>query len=762
MANYHKWSNEDLEKLRKLCQECNSFRELKEKALDIFPEIKWSIIQSKLNGNSVWTQHFEDKRQRVKLLKAGEKRRKKITELSIEEKSFPKPEVLEVDKTAWERSGQRVGFYSGADFKDLGFRASLIKLGRELSRQEGVHFDVWNGGLVSKKWAKEEIKKRIAGAHADLHKGIIDNFLKEAAEEFSSLIPKLKKPNSNNGNGGYIRLYIVTCPTRDGSYGEEIARRLQELRPEDIRCYKTGGDRIEVKRSDKNKIIWAINPQRPRLPSKYHSQAAEKEIDDKRKQTTKSYPDLWIVAPFASNIHKSDGERDEPYITIGALRRLEEVLVAENQISITIAEYTPEGDRFVRVWNLKDIVANELNYITGLKSGAGEIHRKLVEALKKHRPTTIGILADETGIDRQTAEREMEFLIEKEQSVRKTWPGLHKDPSSQRYDFQFDWIQDKLVYPQINIRDPNFKEDRLLFVSCPHVGFTTCDYPYMVNEIPRRVLNNKVDTIVLLGDVIAGLQHDYLETGEVFGSLNNTDQERFAAELFGTALMRVFRQRFEENFAAGRDVKEVINNSLPFLFYIPGNHDLWQEKEGTIALETFHDKLTNLLVRELGKILVEKGLPAVDIFEVLTKKIVKFLDYSANCKLPSGLTLEMYHPHLARADTTSLRAQKTLDASKSQIIGIGNFHTATVVHNWYPERGQCVAVQAGTLLIYSRFEKRKTKRVDFGAIFLRAISKSQRIIMTESAYFNQSFLKEPLVKWTNLDQLKQKLGVLSV
>lgn len=685
-------------------------------------------------------------------------------------KSFPKPEVLEMDKAAWERPGQRVGFYSGADFKAEGFRATLMKLGRELSRQEGIHFDVWNGGLVSKKWIINEIKKRISGVHSDLRKGIIDNFLNEVAEELSSLIPKLKKPNGNNGNSGYIRLYIITSPTRDGDYGEEIARRLQELRPDDIRCYKAGSDRVEVKRPDnRNKIIWAINPQKPRLPSQYYSQAAEKEINDKRGQTTKNYPDLWVVGTFASNIHKPEGERDEPYITVGALRRLEEVLAAENQISISIVEYTPEGDRFVRVWNLKDIVADELNYITGIKSGAAEIHRKIVDALKKHRPATIGIIADELGVDRQTAERETDFLIEEKQSSRKTWPGLCKYPESQRYDFDFDWIQNKLDYPRIDIRDHGFKEDKLLFLSCPHVGFTTCDYRFIVDEIPRRVLNKGIHAIVLLGDIIAGLQHDYLETGEVFGSLSNTDQERFAAELFGTALMKVFNQRFEANFAACGDaeknqpqkIKEIIDNSLPSLLYIPGNHDLWQERDGTTPLETFHDKLINLLTRHIGKTLVERGLPAVDIFEVLAKKIIKFLDYAAVSKLPSGLTLEMHHPHTARAETTSLRVQKSLDVSSGQIVGIGNFHTATVVHKWYPERGQCVAVQAGTLLIYSRFEKRKIKRIDFGVVFLRVLSMSQRIVMTESAYFNRPLLKEPLVKWTNLDQLKRELGVLS-
>ena len=78
MRDYQKWSNEDAEKLRKLCQECNQFQELKGRISEILPEKDWAQIQSKLKRNFVWTQHFEDKRSRVQVLKAGEKPKKSL------------------------------------------------------------------------------------------------------------------------------------------------------------------------------------------------------------------------------------------------------------------------------------------------------------------------------------------------------------------------------------------------------------------------------------------------------------------------------------------------------------------------------------------------------------------------------------------------------------------------------------------------------------------------------------------------------------
>jgi len=765
------WSDSDTKKLEELCKKSSSFKGLQKKALRAFPEKTWMQIRNKLSIRQDLTQHFKDKRVRHRTIEAKSSSRKRVKEVILEERSFSLPEVLKVSPAAYNRPGARIGLYSGCNYKEDGFRANLIRLARELSRQEGTHFDIWNGGLVKRKWINQEIKRRTANIHHDLHRSIIDHLLDEAAQELSSVIPKLKKPGKQKGSGSYIRLYIIISPNRDGVYGEEIARRLQGLRPEDIRCYRAGGDRIDVKQPGRgqNKVLWVINPHKPRLPSKYHSQVAEREIDDKRRQTTKQYPDLWIVGPFASNIHKPDGERKEPYVTMGVLRRLEEVEEAENQISFSVIEYTPKGRRFVRVWDLKDIVANELENITGIKAGAKDIHQRIVDVLKRHRPITLGLLADELGRKREFLEKEIAFLVEEEKSLRKTWPGLYYDKASQRYDFHLDWLQDRLPYPHINIHDEGLKEDRILFIGCPHAGLNSVDYRFIVKDLPQIITEQQIQTMPILGDIIAGIHHDYILTGEVFGSLNNTDQEEFAAELFGTVIIRVFTVRVAEKLASfqgseisSSETEQLISESLLDLPYIPGNHDLWQERDGATPLEIFKNKLSGLLARHITKFLAGAGLPAVDVFSLVDGKITGMPDYKAVYRLPSGLSLEMYHPHMARAATTSLRAQKILDDSASQIVGIANFHTATVVHNWYSDRGQCVAVQTGTLATSTRFEERKIKQIDFGPVYLRVLSKNQRIVMTESAYFNEPRLQKTLSKSTNIEGLKRKLGLIRV
>ena len=135
-------------------------------------------------------------------------------------------------------------------------------------------------------------------------------------------------------------------------------------------------------------------------------------------------------------------------------------------------------------------------------------------------------------------------------------------------------------------------------------------------------------------------------------------------------------------------------------------------------------------------------------------------DFEPICKLASGLTLGCRHPGMARADTTSLRAQKALDAFSTQVAGIANFHVATTVRKWRPDLGQCVAIQAPTQVIYTPFEGSKMKKLDFGPVFLRTLSSNGRIYMDETAYFNEPMLKKPYLKWTDVDKLKDSLGLL--
>lgn len=703
-----------------------------------------------------------------------EEKKKLILTLKKEERSWISPEVLEISEEAWHRPGIRRGYASRWDYKGPGYRSGIILEDCLKFVEKGSRFNGVIGGLVSKDYIKKELKRRFKGVKPYLRDDIVEHFINESAKEFASVIPKIKKPLSvwaDPAKPEFVRFYISTSPIYDGpqsdryesTYGEEIARRLQALRPDDIRIENEGSARFEVK--GVNEIDWAISPVKHRLPSQYYSTAAEREIRDKSAQTDQPYPDLWVVGTHASAIHKTSGEKERPYITLPASCRLEATTVAENQEGLAIVE-SLDGNRFVEFWNFKDLIHKERQFITGIKEGASELHKKIVNVIKEHGAITVGLLSDKLGVDREIIEREIKFLEEPKMSARKTWPGLFYNPKSQRYDFHHDWLQEKLRYSL----SKEYVEDTLLMFGCLHAGYTTTDYEHFVSKYPEIILNYNVKTLVGLGDFVAGLKHDLMHRGEIIGALNETEQQIFAAELTATIIFKPFKVRLEEALSKFTSTKPTVEQLKSIVMdplvlvdfdYIDGNHDGWPLSYGTSPLGTFRDKLTRILYREIGALFVAKGLPAIDFYDLIDKKIIKLPDFNPTCMLPSGLTFAARHPGMARADTTSLRAQKALETLRTQIVGIANFHVATTVRVWRPDLGQCVAVQAPTQVIYTPFEGSKMKsRLDFGPVFLKVLSHDKRIYMDRSAYFNEPMLKEPYSKSIDVERLKNSLGLL--
>lgn len=702
-------------------------------------------------------------------------------QLKKEERSWLEPEVLEINEEAWHRPGTRRGYMSRFDYKGSGYRSGIILEECRKLAEEGCHFIGIVGGLVSKSYIKKELRRRFKGVKTHLRDSVAEHFLNEAAKELASVIPKIKKPANvwaDPAKVEFVRFYISTSPIYDGpygeryesTYGEEIARRLQTLRLDDIRVENEGSARLEVKGA--NEIDWIISPIRHRLPSKYYSAAAEREIEDKSGQSDQLLPDLWVVGTQASAIYKTGGskdmpnigERDRPYITVPASCRLEATTVAENQEGIVIVE-SVNGNRLIRFWNFKDLIHREKLFITGIKDNATELHKKIVEVIKEHGAMTVGLLSDKIGVDRQTIEAAMKFLEEPKMLTRKTWPGIFYNPRSQRYDFHIDWLQERLRHHL----PKEFTEDTVLRFGCLHAGYTTTDYEQFVRVYPEIIINYRVKTLFGLGDFVAGLKHSLMHRGEIIGALNNTDQEIFAAELIGTIILKSFKKRFEgvlSKFADRKpnkdELKSIINDPLVLVdfIYIDGNHDGWVLIEGTTPLVTFRDKLHKILVRETNVLISAHDLSAIDVDDLVDKKLIHLPDFKPTHKFLSGLTSGARHPGMARADTTSLRAQKALDALGTQTVGIANFHVATTVRKWRPDLGQCVAVQAPTQVIYTPFEGSKMKKLDFGPIFNRVLSHNGRIYMDETIYFNKPILEAPLQKWIDVDNLKESLGLL--
>lgn len=77
-----------------------------------------------------------------------------------------------------------------------------------------------------------------------------------------------------------------------------------------------------------------------------------------------------------------------------------------------------------------------------------------------------------------------------------------------------------------------------------------------------------------------------------------------------------------------------------------------------------------------------------------------------------------------------------------------------------PDLGQRMAVQAGAMTPITYFEHGKMKRVDFGPVYNGVWSKDGRIFLTEHEFFSTPILQDPISPHTNIDDLKERLGLL--
>lgn len=736
------WSKEEDERLRKLLSANASCKDI----CDAFPHRTWDAIR------------FYVSRKDWKLPESAKSAKGVVEAPKLEKREWPVTEVFAVDEKKWKEKSQRVGFMSGIDFKDPGFRAGLFRPAFEVFAHEACRYIGLVGRFVSKKCFAERLKS----VPAKFRRAFAEDLILEAAKELAYAIPKIKLPGSNNE---FVRIYIVTSPTYDGEVGEDVARKLRELRPEDIRVYNPASDRVEVK--EVNKVIGLICPEISRLPSEYFSAAVDREVKDKESQTALDYPDIWVVGTHGSSVHIPRHGRKPPIISLPLLKRQQSVRIGENQAGVRIAEYSPDGkEYFVRNYSLKDFIRNERQFITGIKEGAQDIHKKIVDIIKAEGARPEGVIADRLKMenDRPKVNEALKFLLEEKMSPRKTWPGLYYDPHSQRYDFHLDWIQEKLRYPSL-IGQPHL-EDRCAFICCMHAGYNTTDYEYIVKSFPAMLWKNRVRHIFCCGDLVAGLSHNFLESGEVMGGMNYTEQEQFAAELVGTALMKNFEMGLQELPEVQKfSVAEIVESLLQVFTYIAGNHDDWQKRLGVVPLVTFRSKLINLLAERIETVLkkLNKTLSFGEMTAILNRKVVELSTDGGNYRpiftLPSGLTVELHHPHMGRAKTKSLRAQEILGSSDAHIVGHGNFHTELVTELWEPHFGQRVNVEAPTFVIFTDFEKHKNKKVDFGPVYLRVLSTEKRIVMSESAFYNTPLLQAPRPKWTDWQKLKTELGI---
>jgi hypothetical protein len=310
-------------------------------------------------------------------------------------------------------------------------------------------------------------------------------------------------------------------------------------------------------------------------------------------------------------------------------------------------------------------------------------------------------------------------------------------------------------------------EIRRLILGCLHAGYNTTDYEFIRQRFAKIILEHDVTVVELVGDIIAGLKHGLVHRGQIIGNMNVTEQEIFAAELMGTSFYEVFVARFEKRLkekGKSPDKKELqkwVEECLVLFLFIMGNHDGWVKEFGITPGVLFRWALVTLLNKHIGVYLASKGLFLPDLLEIVNGKMIELPEHDAVFEFPGGIKVELIHPAMPRAATSSARAEQALDYSDQHMVDIANFHTTVQVEKWHPELGQRVAAQAGAMTPTTQFENTKLKRIDFGPMIEIVRAQNGRIFYAQHAFFNKPLIKKPISKDTDFRKLKKDLGLLA-
>lgn len=684
--------------------------------------------------------------------------------------------ILEISKEAWEKKGTRACLISRIDYGGRGFRSGLIKLALEKSAEKGAHFNVLVGGLADKDALKERLKLYIEDVKDDFaaektkftqedREATEDTFYHSCAKELAEIIPKIKKPS-----GELIKLYIFTSHAYDGHIGEGIARKLTEIRREDIVYW---GDKLDFPLLVKhvNKTLMPIAPQKQSWRSDYYSTPVERVLKDILKLSSE-LPDAFTIGCFASSILRPAGESRRPYFSLPALHKLAATRTSENQIGIRILNYHENGkddksgnngEFVVETYSFKDLLREERSLIKAPPSATdlqAAIVRQIITA-----PVSVGILEYLLQQDKKWEGITREKIKEEIENLKRFRVGIELDEASQRYDFRPEWFQRKASF--IMPPENELVEDCFVGIGCPHAGAPQTNYGFILEDTPRYILENNAKFLIGAGDFVQGTEHHLVERKQVYRGLNDTEQEILSAGLIGDVIAKVFGARLKKAIKdkdvskmTQDELKGIISEALLTFIYVAGNHDVWKKSKSITPLLIFKQWLTDFVIRDIKAILKESNLHYDGVRNIVVSRIVEDQPIEKIFYItPSGLAVKVGHPFTARNLTASISSERFLAKYLGTHVNFtANFHVALSMEHFDQEIGQRVLVQLPTIQKYTEFEDGKMKKTDFGIGICRVKSYKGRIIVSETGFYGE---RGDIEKVDNdiIDQALVKAGI---
>lgn len=603
--------------------------------------------------------------------------------------------------------------------------AEKKKLGDKLAEIEGE--------LENLKEALKAIKPRSPAL-------VMEEFVEELAKELAEDLPRFQK-----NDGKRIKVYILTSPAYDGFVGHRVALRLVELRKKERDTLYFGQTRAFVQLKKSNKGVVLLTPKKDVWRSRYYSTYPDRLVEDDLKRGSKMPPEMYVVGCFGSSLNRGKGSNKYQRITLPVLHKLEDTTTGENMIGLRIVKYHyGDGPNQVMTFDFKHIVVDERSMITP-PPNCSKIQAKIIEDLKVHGARHIGQLEDDLEIPREVLEKALKGLLNRSRAKA----GLVFNESSTQYSFNLNWLQKMLRF---NWPDKNsgWQKNTVIGFSCPHAGSVHTAEKFILCELPDIVVEEEADVLFDAGDTIEGLKHFLDKRKEVIPGFNYTKQEKLAAYLFSTVMLRAFDKRLAKALkdrdvkkVSSAEAKELAMKLLVTFIYICGNHDDWEEELGLDTLALFDEKIRKLIVDGIDKIFRERGLPSLPLPTLnglAGKKVLAFTEEDVYT-FPSGITIGAIHYCGGRTETNSIWPQRAFKQFRVHDKIVGNFHVEEEVEEYDAELGLRAADMLPTLKSKSDFETMKGKIVDFGVGIRKMWSYKGRVLVTESGLRGKNPLK---------------------
>lgn len=548
-------------------------------------------------------------------------------------------------------------------------------------------------------------------------------------------------------NGEVMKHRIVTSHAYDGPIGVSIVKRLVELRRQarknDV-VYVNAGDptatthRIKLKNT--NKTFAVVVPDKAVWRSKYYSTAPDRYLEDEVKRSTQKHCDFYAFGCGSSSLNRRDGEISFQRFTVPSLCKLEDAQTSENMVGVRIVKVVP-GQKNVTLLTIsfKDFLSMERQLIKAPK-GASDVQKAIIEELKQRAHLSPGVLEDhlkDLKVTRKILEKELGH-------PRMKKAGVEYDELSGSYDFDKDiFLKQRYTWPE-----ENFKKEVIAAIACTHYGSIHTHYRFITKELPVLMAKNRVKHLMIIGDLIEGIKHNLIETGEVALGIDVTTQEELGAmvtaESILAALDLVLRDLKSEAKLDGitsKNIAALIEEHLLHCFYWVGNHDDWGLPTGNWSLMVFDLKLRDLLFRNLSKVLIKNGLPELSFAEcdaLVQKRIVRMCKNNPR-SLASGTFVDGAHYYARRSMTSSSWPQTMLaDLKNGHVTYCANFHVAEALEESNPALGLRSAIMIATSKVKTRFESNMAKRTDFGGVIQTYYIHNGRGMMNEVTYAGEN------------------------